>query len=214
MKKIRIVIADNDAGQVEALKTALMNQEDFEVAAIVSTRDSAIKQLVHEPHIVLVNPEVLKQHNLSRFIHSVQAKSSGARVVLVRKDAPSDDNLISEIKAGTRGYIKAAESPANIAKAVRAVHEGEIWAERRILEKAMAKPMILPETLSDQVPGLPPLTTREMEMLTLVLQGATNKEIAGRSNISERTVKTHLYRIYRKLKVKSRTKAMALLSHS
>ncbi len=214
MKKIRIIIADNDAGQVEAIKAALMKQEDFEVAAIVSTRDSVIKQLVHEPHIVIVNPEVLKQHSLSRFIHSVQAKSSGARVVLLRKETPSDENLISEIKAGTRGYIKAGESAANIAKAIRAMHEGEIWAERRILEKAIAKPMILPETLSEQVPGLPPLTTREMEMLTLVLQGATNKEIAGRSNISERTVKTHLYRIYRKLKVKSRTKAMALLSHS
>jgi DNA-binding CsgD family transcriptional regulator len=48
----------------------------------------------------------------------------------------------------------------------------------------------------------------------MVLQGATNKEIAASSSISERTVKTHLYRIYKKLKVKSRTKAIALLSHS
>jgi DNA-binding CsgD family transcriptional regulator len=74
--------------------------------------------------------------------------------------------------------------------------------------------MLLPETLQTHIPGLPPLTNREMEMLTLVLQGATNREIADKSQISERTVKTHLYRVYRKLKVKSRTKAIALLSHS
>ncbi len=74
--------------------------------------------------------------------------------------------------------------------------------------------MLLPETLQSHIPGLPPLTNREMEMLTLVLQGATNREIADKSQISERTVKTHLYRVYRKLKVKSRTKAIALLSHS
>ena len=101
-----------------------------------------------------------------------------------------------------------------MARAVRAVHGGRIWAERRILEKAIAKPMLLPETLQSHIPGLPPLTTREMEMLTHVLQGSTNREIATKSSISERTVKTHLYRIYRKLKVKSRTKAIALLSHS
>jgi DNA-binding CsgD family transcriptional regulator len=74
--------------------------------------------------------------------------------------------------------------------------------------------MLLPETLQSHIPGLPPLTNREMEVLTMVLQGASNREIADSSSISERTVKTHLYRVYRKLNVKSRTKAIALLSHS
>jgi DNA-binding NarL/FixJ family response regulator len=127
---------------------------------------------------------------------------------------PPDENLISDIRAGIRGYLKKTDLPALMIKAIRAVHGGEIWAERRILEKAISRPMILPETLQMQVPGLPPLTNREVEMLTLVLQGASNREIADRSSISERTVKTHLYRVYRKLKVKSRTKAIALLSHA
>ena len=99
----------------------------------------------------------------------------------VLKESPTDENAISDIKAGIRGYFKISEPPAIIAKAVRSVHEGEIWAERRILEKAIAKPMLLPETLQSHVPGLPPLTNREMEMLTMVLQGATNKEIADSS---------------------------------
>jgi DNA-binding CsgD family transcriptional regulator len=51
-------------------------------------------------------------------------------------------------------------------------------------------------------------------MLAHVLKGASNREIAVSSSISERTVKTHLYRVYRKLNVKSRTKAIALLSQS
>jgi DNA-binding NarL/FixJ family response regulator len=129
------------------------------------------------------------------------------------KNSPADENIISDIKTGIRGFIKITDPPAIMVKAIHAVYEGEIWAERRILEKAISKPMLLPETLQSHIPGLPPLTNREMEMLTLVLQGASNKEIADRSSISERTVKTHLYRVYRKLKVKSRTKAIALLSH-
>jgi DNA-binding NarL/FixJ family response regulator len=207
------MIADNDTGQVETLRAAL-NHGDFEILSVVSARETAIKQLSIEPDIILLNPEILKQRTLSRFIHSVQSKSPSTRVVCVRKDAPSEENAIADIKAGIRGFIKTTDQAIIIAKALRSVYGGEIWAERRVLEKAISNPMLLPETLQAHVPGLPPLTNREMEMLTLVLQGATNREIADRSKISERTVKTHLYRVYRKLRVKSRTKAIALLSHA
>jgi DNA-binding NarL/FixJ family response regulator len=210
---IRILIADNDTGQVETLRAAL-NHGEFEILSVVSARESAIKQLSTEPDIILLNPDILKERTLSRFIHSVQIKSPSTRVVYVLKDPPSQENAIADIKAGIRGFIKTTDQAVNIAKALRSVYKGEIWAERRVLEKGIANPMLLPETLQAHVPGLPPLTNREMEMLTMVLQGATNKEIADRSKISERTVKTHLYRVYRKLKVKSRTKAIALLSHA
>lgn len=213
MSAIRVMIVDNDLGQVETLKAAL-SHEDFEISSVVTSRETAIKQISTGPDIVILNPEVLKQRTLSRFIHSLQAKSPSSRVVTVLREAPSDENAISDIKAGIRGYLKSSDPPPIKAKAIRAVHEGEIWAERRILEKAISQPMLLPETLQAHVPGLPPLTNREMEMLTMVLQGATNKEIADSSRISERTVKTHLYRVYRKLRVKSRTKAIALLSHA
>jgi DNA-binding NarL/FixJ family response regulator len=214
VKMITVMIADNNAEQAEALSEALKKQENFVIVSSVTTRETAIKQLSSEPHIMILNPDVLKQRTLTRFLHSIQAKSPKTRVILLLEDMSADENLIADIKTGIRGYIKITDAPATMARAVRAVHEGEIWAERRILEKAIAKPMLLPETLQSHIPGLPPLTTREMEMLTLVLQGSTNREIATKSSISERTVKTHLYRIYRKLKVKSRTKAIALLSHS
>jgi DNA-binding NarL/FixJ family response regulator len=207
------MIVDGDAAQIETLRSAL-NHTDFDIVSVVSGRETAIKQLSVEPDILFLNPDVLKQRTLSRFIHSVQIKSPSTRVVCVLKDAPSDEDAVADIKAGIRGYIRITDQPLNIARAVRSVHSGEIWADRRVLEKAIAKPMLLPETLQAHVPGLAPLTNREMEMLTLVLQGATNREIADRSRISERTVKTHLYRVYRKLRVKSRTKAIALLSHA
>jgi len=212
---IRIMIADSDAEQVDALRAALNHDGgEFEIVSVVSARETAIKQISSPLDILILNPDILKQRTLSRFIHSVQTKSPSTRIVCVLKDSPSDETAISDIKAGIRGLFRAADQPSVIAKAIHTVHNGEIWAERRILEKALAKPMILPETLQAHVPGLPPLTNREMEMLTLVLQGATNREIADRSKISERTVKTHLYRVYRKLRVKSRTKAIALLSHA
>jgi len=214
MSAMRIMVAESDSIQQQALAGVLASAGDMEIVSMVSTRETAIKQLSGAPDILILNPDVLKDHTLSRFIRSVHSKSPHTRVINFLTKTSADDSLISDIRTGIRGYIKSTDLPTIITKAIRAVHDGEIWAERRILEKAISKPMILPETIQAQVPGLPPLTNREVEMLTLVLQGASNREIAVRSSISERTVKTHLYRVYRKLKVKSRTKAIALLSHS
>lgn len=211
---VRIMIVDNDSSRADSIAELLKKHENIEVISVVSSRETAIKQIGTKPEILILNPIVLKQHTLSRFLHSVQEKSSGTRVMLLFTVNPPDDQLISDIKNGIRGYIKVSDPPAVIAKAVLSVSSGEIWAERRLLELALSKPMLLPETLQANIPGLTPLTNRETEMLTMVLQGATNREIADKSSISERTVKTHLYRVYKKLKVKSRTKAIALLSHS
>ena len=217
MSVLRVMIAESDPGQLQALSAALANEDDIKIVSIVSTRETAIKQLSElsgDPDILLLNPDVLKEHTLTRFIRSVHIKSPHTRIVHLLSRTPADEILISDIRSGIRGYVKATDSSAIMIKAIHAVHEGNIWAERRILEKAISKPMILPETIQSQVPGLQPLTNREVEMLTMVLQGASNREIANTSSISERTVKTHLYRVYRKLNVKSRTKAIALLSHS
>jgi DNA-binding NarL/FixJ family response regulator len=208
------MIAEHDSAQLQTIQSILQRDEDIDVISTASTRETAIKQLSSTPDVMVLNPDVLKGHTLSRFIRSIQTKSPRTRVIYLLGSTQPDENIIADIKSGVRGYFKVTDSPASMIKAVRAVHGGEIWAERRILEKALANPMLLPETLQAHVPGLPPLTNREMEVLTMVLQGASNREIADSSSISERTVKTHLYRVYRKLNVKSRTKAIALLSHT
>jgi DNA-binding NarL/FixJ family response regulator len=208
------MLAENDPAQIETITAALRKQGDIDVISSVSSRESAIKQLSNLPDVLLINPGILKGHTLSRFIRSVQTKSPQTRLLYLLSATPPDETIIEDIKIGIRGYIRLTDSPAIMARAIRAVQGGEIWVERRIMEKAISKPMLLPETLQSLIPGLPPLTNREMEMLTMVLQGASNREIANKSSISERTVKTHLYRVYRKLNVKSRTKAIALLSHS
>jgi two-component system response regulator DegU len=207
------MIVANDPNQMQALSAALDQPDSMGIISIVSSSETAIKQLTDSPDIMLLNPEMLKANTLSRFIHTIHTKSSRTRIIHLLQRTPPDEELIYDIKAGVRGYIKTTDSPAIMIKAIHAVFNGEIWAERRILEKAISNPL-LSEILNVNVPGLAPLTNREKEMLTLVMKGESNKEIAARSSISERTVKTHLYRVYRKLNVKSRTKAIALFSHS
>ncbi len=214
MSVIRIMIVNNDQAQIEAVAAALGKQEDIDVISSVTSRETAIKQLSGTPDVMLLSPEILKGHTLSRFIRSVQTKSPHTRILYLLSSSLPDETIIADIKSGIRGYVGISDPPSVMSRAVHSVQGGEIWAGRRILEKAISNPMLLPETLQSHIPGLPPLTNREMEVLTMVLQGASNREIANRSSISERTVKTHLYRVYKKLNVKSRTKAIALLSHS
>ncbi len=214
MSVIRIMIVDNDQAQIEAVAAALGKQEDIDVISSVTSRETAIKQLSGTPDVMLLSPEILKGHTLTRFIRSVQTKSPHTRIVYLLNSSLPDETIIADIKSGIRGYVSISDPSSVMSRAIHSVQGGEIWAGRRILEKAISNPMLLPETLQSHIPGLPPLTNREMEVLTMVLQGASNREIANRSSISERTVKTHLYRVYKKLNVKSRTKAIALLSHS
>jgi DNA-binding NarL/FixJ family response regulator len=214
MSMISIMIVDNDPARMETLTAAFATHSDLRIVAAVNKRETAVKQLSLAPDIMLLNAEILTPRTLSRFLRTTQTKSPSTRIILVHGTLPDDERLIDEIKMGIRGYLRVTDQPALMAKAVRAVTAGGIWAERRVLEKTISKHMLLPETLRSHIPDLQPLTSRETDMLNMVLKGATNREIAEMSNISERTVKTHLYRVYRKLKVKSRAKAIALLAHS
>jgi DNA-binding NarL/FixJ family response regulator len=214
MPTIRVMIAEKDPDRMQVLCTTLDRQNSMDIIATVSSREAAIKHLAAGPDIMLLNLDVLKDQPLARFMHSIQAKSPRTRIINILQQTPSDEELISDIRTGVRGYVRTTDSPAFLIKALHCVFDGGIWAERRVLEKTIANPMSSTESLQAHLPEMPSLTHREKEMLAQVLTGASNREIAVSSSISERTVKTHLYRVYRKLNVKSRTKAIALLSHS
>ncbi len=214
MSAIRLILAIGDPSLLDHISTILSKDAALNIIPSVVGSEFLGRQFHSNSDILLFDSALLKEHPLSKVIRSLQIKSPCTRIICLLHDNTKDDDLIADIKAGVRGFLKVSDPPSVMMKAIHAVFDGEIWAERRILEKAIARPTVSPEVLLSHVPGLLPLTSREMEMLTLVVQGASNKEIADRSSISERTVKTHLYRVYRKLNVKSRTKAIALLSHS
>jgi len=214
MGTLNLMIVDADQTKAESLVAIIGRNPGLSIVSVVSRRETAIKQLRLKPHVLLVNPGVLKQKTQGRFVKSALEQSPDTKIVFLHEELPDDNTLISDLRMGIRGYIRRNDPPALIAKAIVAVHAGEIWAERRVLEMTITKHMLLPDSFRTHVSTLQPLTCREMDMLNLVIQGATNREIADQANISERTVKTHLYRVYRKLNVKSRTKAIALMAHS
>jgi len=108
------------------------------------------------------------------------------------------------VTGGIRGIFYANDQPNNLERGVRALLEGEIWISREIMSK------FIPETgeakrLSANETSV--LSGREVEILGLVAEGSMNTEIAQKLYISRHTVKSHLYNIYKKIKVTNRLEA-------
>jgi DNA-binding NarL/FixJ family response regulator len=132
----------------------------------------------------------------------IRALSRDTRVVLL-SGCPNEREGIRVLKAGARGYCDKNVEPQLLRKIVDRVHDGEIWAERkiipRLLEEYASHPEDRPEGLPRSDGRLNLLTPREREIAFLIGAGASNKEIASRLRVGEGTVKAHLTAVFRKL---------------
>lgn len=135
-------------------------------------------------------------------IPAIQRFSPRTKIVLLTKK-PDDGEGVSAIKAGVRGYCEMETPPFLLKKAVRMVQKGQIWVSRKFIHhlleelKAATERQLKESARSDK--RLDRLTLRQREIARLVGGGASNKEVAIRLNITEKTVKAHLSAIFRKL---------------
>jgi len=118
---------------------------------------------------------------------------------------PEDSDAVVALKQGARGYCSRQSEADLLRRAVQQVRDGEIWVGRSVTSHLLEE---LTAASTRRAPGPPRrlgrLTQRERELVALVAAGASNKEIADRLSIAERTVKAHLTSIFRKLGVSSR----------
>lgn len=131
----------------------------------------------------------------------IRALSRGTRVVLL-SGSPNEREGIRVLKAGARGYCNKSVEPQLLRKIVDRVHDGEIWAERKLIPRLLEEYSSHPEDrpgLSKPDGRLSLLTPREREVALLIGAGASNKEIASRLRVVEGTVKARLTAIFRKL---------------
>lgn len=118
-------------------------------------------------------------------------------------------DAIAVLQLGYQGYVQHDSKPELLAYALQAVHKGENWAERKVVAKALAdnvRPQV--DLKSFERAGLTP---REQEILSLLLEGLTNREIGEQLGIAEKTVKGHASSVYSKLGIKDRKDLLLLL---
>lgn len=129
--------------------------------------------------------------------------------IILMTSTSNDREGLAALKAGARGYCNLDMDPQLLKKAVSVVIKGEIWVARNVFAPLLEELTSLTERRHKEFPPnldtrLDRLTPREREIAQLVGGGASNKEIAGRLNITEATVKAHLTAIFRKLGLSDR----------
>jgi DNA-binding NarL/FixJ family response regulator len=137
--------------------------------------------------------------------------------ILVLTEMPSPAEGVAVLKVGAKGYYTRAIRPPLLGKAVAAMQNGELWIERRLVNALVTGLVALEATqvgtaASSADCRLQRLTLRQRQVANAVATGASNKEIAMRLNVTERTVKAHLTEMFRNLGVLDRVHLAVLLN--
>ena len=200
MKKLSILISDDHPVVRDGLRGMLESQADFEVVGEAEDGAQAI-QLAAElkPEIVLMDLRmpVVDGVTAIREIKGSQAESQ----ILVLTTYDSDADILPAIEAGATGYLLKDSSREELYRAIRATARGETVLAPTVAARLVGRM---------RAPAEEKLSSRELEVLQLVAEGASNKEIASSLHISQATVKSHLIHIFGKLGVSDRTAAVTV----
>lgn len=189
----------------EGLAQMLRAERGIEVAATAAGADEAVRALRRlEPDVVLLD---LAMPDNTWLVRAIVAAVPGTRIVALA--VPEAENeVLACAEAGVAGYVTSDASIEDVVAAVESAARGEVLASPRMVATLFERIATLalessPESIESR------LTARELEILDLIDQGLSNKEIARRLTIELSTVKNHVHNILDKLKVSRRSEAAA-----
>lgn len=202
MSKIRILIADDHSIVREGVRMILTSQEDFEVVGEAANGREAVDEARKlRPDVVVMD---ISMPDVSGIEATRRIRSELPTVQVMGLTMHEDESYVFELlKAGAAGYVLKRAAAEDLVAAVRAAHQGEAF-----LYPSVAKMVVqdfLQRATAQETATLDGLTDREREVLTLIAEGLTNQEIAGRLFISIKTVQTHRAHIMEKLNLHDRT---------
>lgn len=210
MNRITVLIADDHALFREGLGTLLAHQEDIQVVGEAADGLQAISMVeALQPDILLLDVRMPELGGIEA-LPKIRKKSPRTKVLMI-SGFPENEFMVEALQRGAKGCVSKSASCNELVKAIRVTYAGEIWATRMVLAQALDS--LRQKTQEVNAPfseTRETLTDREQEIVKWVIQGMTNKEVAARLGISEKTVKTHLSHIFSKLKVGRR---LQLLLH-
>jgi NarL family two-component system response regulator LiaR len=206
LKAIRVLLADDHAMFREGLRAILDQQKDIHVVGEAEDGREAVNKTAElAPEIVLmdINMPVLDGVRAS---HLITARDQRVGIIILTMYR-EDEYVFEAIKAGARGYVVKHARAREVLKAIRAVHRGEAMIDPAMAIKLLQEFRRLAEERASKV--ILDVSEQEIEILRLVAQGASNREIAAALFLSEQTVKNNLSIIFQKLHVSNRAEATA-----
>jgi NarL family two-component system response regulator LiaR len=199
---IRILIADDHAMVREGIRSFLQVNPDLEVVGEAADGVEVVEQaLALKPDVILLDIMMPRLDGIGA-IQQLKQRGSPARILVITSFA-EDQQVFPAIKAGALGYILKDSTPQELIQAIRDVYRGEPCLDPTVARKLMDELSREP----DLPPTEEPLTERELEVLKLIAQGYSNREIGEQLSLSERTVGKYAGNILDKLHLANRTQA-------
>ena len=202
---IRILVADDHPVVRDGLVAILSTQPDFEVVGEANNGVEAVEQARRlVPDVVLLDLEMPQMDGVEALRRMREAQPSVQAIVFTAFD--TDERIVSAVKAGAQGYLLKGAPREELFRAIRVVSEGGSLLQPVVASKLLRH--MSGSRVSED--GIEELTERETEVLKLLAQGKTNREIAGELVITERTAKFHVSSILGKLGAGNRTEAVTI----
>jgi len=193
--KIHIAVVESDPLRFVGFRTLFDTESDLELSA------ATLADLQSKTNVDLVLLGSRSAQNLFDVMASLKASRPDLRIIVVGSGA-DDETILKAIAAGAKGYVDEAAAPSDFIMAIRIVHQGSVWAPRRVLSMFIERVSASPGRIFPA--GRVTFTDREKEVLELLVVGRSNKEIGSALGIEERTVKAHVAKLMRKVGVQNR----------
>lgn len=211
---IRIVVADDHPVVRFGVKNMLQNEPGFEVVGEANDGDEAITQTLElEPDVLLLDLQMPKLPGLEA-MRAIMNRSPRVKIVLLTS-LISTQQIIEALQIGARGIVLKDSVASDLGESLRAVLSGDYWiGGKRVVNLLSALHELMQQAAAVPEKKTYGLTPRELEVVTCIVEGCSNKDIAKQFTISEETVKRHLSNIFDKTGVSTRLElALFAISH-
>ncbi|MCB0194595.1 MAG: response regulator transcription factor [Anaerolineae bacterium] len=206
MEKLRILLVDDHVLFRKGIASLIANRQDLTVVGEAEDGIEAVRVARQTlPDIILMDVNMPRQNGLET-VKVLKGEMPHINIVMLTV-SDNDNDLFKAIKYGAKGYLLKNLEPQQLYDMLDKVRNGEAAISGAMAAKILQEFRQPEKTEENESDGVDELTAREVEVLELVVTGATNKEIADELSITENTVKIHLRNILEKLHVKNRIQA-------
>ena len=203
---INLLIADDSPMDCQLLKSALTTpRSPFRIVSCAVSRAEVLHSMrAHAPDIALIG-ENLQDGSLTGFgvLAELRASFPHTKVIVLVRSADSE-LVIDAFREGAKGVFCRTEPVQTLCKCINAVHQGQVWANSSQLRSVLDAFASASAVRVAHAHGRPLLTKRENDVVKLVVEGCTNRDVAEKLGLTEHTVSNYLFRIYEKLGISSR----------